>query len=87
MNQRFAGRTVLVVDDEPDLRFLLRDALERAGFAVVEAAHGESALEQVGRLRPDAVVTDQMMPRPTGSTPTSLSGACGPMRRLQRSRS
>ncbi len=44
--QAFAGRTVLVVDDEPDIRFLLRISLESVGFAVVEAAHGEAALVQ-----------------------------------------
>ena len=58
-----AGRTVLVVDDEADMRFLLRVTLELAGYSVVEAAHGEAALEQVSRLQPDAVVTDRMMPR------------------------
>ena len=61
-----AGRTVLVVDDEPDMRFLLRLTLESAGFAVIEAAHGEAALEAVSRRRPDAVVTDRMMPRCDG---------------------
>ena len=61
-----AGRTVLVVDDEADMRFLLRVTLELAGYSVVEAAHGEAALEQVSRLCPDAVVTDRMMPRCSG---------------------
>lgn len=64
--QSFAGRSVLVVDDEPDIRFLLRLTLELAGYSVVEAAHGEAALEQVSSLRPQAVVTDRMMPRCDG---------------------
>jgi CheY-like chemotaxis protein len=57
---------VLVVDDEPDVRYLLRVTLERAGYGVVEAAHGEAALEQVRRSRPQLVVTDQMMPLMNG---------------------
>jgi len=62
-HQPLSGRNVLVVDDEADIRFLLRTTLELAGYIVVEAAHGEAALEQVSRLQPDAVVTDRMMPR------------------------
>lgn len=61
-----AGRTVLVVDDEPDIRYLLRVTLEEAGYGVVEAAHGEAALEQVRRSHPQLVVTDWMMPRMSG---------------------
>lgn len=54
--------TVLVVDDEPDVRYLLRVTLELAGYRVVEAAHGEAALERVRDAPPQLVVTDQMMP-------------------------
>ena len=61
-----AGCTVMVVDDEPDIRFLLRITLEGAGYRVVEAAHGEAALEQVRRSPPQLVVTDWMMPRMDG---------------------
>lgn len=56
----------MVVDDEPDIRYLLRTTLEGAGYTVVEAAHGEAALEQVRRSRPQLVVTDWMMPRMNG---------------------
>jgi two-component system, chemotaxis family, chemotaxis protein CheY len=52
----------LVVDDEPDLRFLLRRVFERAGHDVVEAADGAIALESVREKLPDLVVTDIMMP-------------------------
>jgi two-component system, chemotaxis family, chemotaxis protein CheY len=61
-DNRLASRTVLVVDDEPDIRYLLRVTLELAGYLVVEAAHGEAALEQVRRSAPQLVVTDRMMP-------------------------
>ena len=62
-----ANYTVLVVDDEPDIRYLLRVTLERAGYTVVEAAHGRAALEQMRRSRPQLVLTDRMMPRMNGS--------------------
>ena len=52
----------MVVDDEPDIRYVLRITLEKAGYAVVEATHGEDALERVRSLRPQLVVTDRMMP-------------------------
>jgi CheY-like chemotaxis protein len=57
---------VLVVDDEPDIRHLIRVTLEEAGYGVVEAAHGEAALEQVRRSPPQLVLTDRMMPRMGG---------------------
>jgi CheY-like chemotaxis protein len=53
---------ILVVDDEPDIRFLLRRILERAGHDVFDANHGAAALEVVGQTKPDVVVTDIMMP-------------------------
>lgn len=57
---------MLVVDDEPDIRYLLRTTLEEAGYGVVEAAHGEDALAQVRDSPPHLVLTDQMMPRMNG---------------------
>ncbi|GAA4953538.1 response regulator [Actinoplanes utahensis] len=54
--------TILVVDDEPDLRFLMRRILTRAGHQVVEAGNGAIALDTVRQTRPDLVVTDVMMP-------------------------
>jgi CheY-like chemotaxis protein len=53
---------ILVVDDEPDQRFLLRRIFERAGHEVTEAADGATALKAVRELSPDLVVTDMMMP-------------------------
>jgi CheY-like chemotaxis protein len=53
---------VLVVDDEPDQRFLLRHVFERAGHDVVEANDGAAALRLVRESPPDLVVTDIMMP-------------------------
>jgi DNA-binding response OmpR family regulator len=54
--------TVLVIDDEPKIRELLRRYLVAEGFEVVEASSGEEGLDQVGRLRPDIVVLDVRLP-------------------------
>lgn len=56
------GVSVLVVDDESDLRFIMRRFLEGAGYQVREAGDGEAALRLVREERPDLVVTDLMMP-------------------------
>jgi CheY-like chemotaxis protein len=53
---------ILVVDDEPDQRFLLRRIFERAGHEVSDATDGAAALRAVRELAPDLVVTDVMMP-------------------------
>jgi DNA-binding response OmpR family regulator len=53
---------VLVVDDEPDLRRLVRRLLEREGAEVVEAVDGRAALHAVYDVRPDLVILDVLMP-------------------------
>ena len=53
---------ILVVEDEPDQRFILRKIFERAGHEVVDASHGAEALEHVRGAPPELVVTDMMMP-------------------------
>jgi circadian clock protein KaiC len=53
---------ILVVDDEPDERFLLRRLFERAGHEVTDANDGSAALAAVRESPPDLVVTDMMMP-------------------------
>ena len=56
------GARVLIVEDEPQLRALLRLYLERARFEVAEAADGASALASFDEVRPDLVVLDLMLP-------------------------
>ena len=53
---------ILVVDDDPSVRALLRDVLELEGHAVRVAADGYAALRAVAQERPDCVVLDVMMP-------------------------
>lgn len=59
---RDAPPTILVVDDDPDIRALLRDVLGVAGYAVRLAEDGLAALRLVQAQRPDCVVLDVMMP-------------------------
>lgn len=54
--------TILIVDDESSIRFLVRITLENAGHTVVEAHHGVAALARLAETRPDVIVTDLMMP-------------------------
>lgn len=53
---------ILVVDDEPDLRGMVRLILELEGYDVVEAHHGAAALEWLHAERVDLLITDVMMP-------------------------
>jgi DNA-binding response OmpR family regulator len=57
-----AGKRVLVVDDDPDIRELLFTALEDEGFEVVPAGNGQEALTIIETFRPDVIVLDLMMP-------------------------
>jgi CheY-like chemotaxis protein len=59
-------KTVLVVDDEPNVRQYLRVILEDAGFSVVTAADGEEALNIIRQKRPDFISLDLVMPRKSG---------------------
>lgn len=56
------SQSVLVVDDEPMARTLLRLMLVRAGFEVSEAEDGYDALEKIEAELPDLVILDVMMP-------------------------
>lgn len=53
---------VLVIDDEPDVRWLLRLSLERVGHEVLLAEDGLRGVAMAQRQRPDAIVLDLMMP-------------------------
>ena len=55
-------KTILVVDDEPKITQLLRDYLERAGFAVRSAANGRAALALAQAEKPDMIVLDLGLP-------------------------
>jgi CheY-like chemotaxis protein len=55
-------KTVLVVDDEPGLRAVVREILDDEGYAVLEAPHGPAMLELLAEEHADLVLLDVMMP-------------------------
>ncbi len=57
---------ILVIDDDPDIRSLLVDALEAAGYAVRTASDGAAGLASAHADKPDLVVLDWMMPERDG---------------------
>lgn len=61
-----ADKTILVVDDEPDVRTYLEVALNDAGFNVMTAQDGLDALEKLKQKVPDLISLDLVMPRKTG---------------------
>ena len=56
-------RRILVVDDQPDIREVLKDYLKSKGFEVLEASGGEEALRRIPEFRPHVVLLDIAMPR------------------------
>jgi type II secretory ATPase GspE/PulE/Tfp pilus assembly ATPase PilB-like protein/CheY-like chemotaxis protein len=59
---RQRGISVLLVDDEEQLRRVMRDLLEREGYTVYEAADGVQALDETDRRAPDIIVLDLNLP-------------------------
>ena len=59
-------KTILVVDDEPKIVQLVRDYLERAGFRVLTAPNGKTALALVHYKKPDLVILDLGLPEMDG---------------------
>ena len=59
-------KTILVVDDEPKITQLVRDYLERAGFGVLIAHDGKSALSHAKTDKPDMIVLDLGLPQMDG---------------------
>jgi two-component system, cell cycle response regulator DivK len=60
--------TILCVDDEPTQLMLLRLALVRAGYRVIEAANGQKGVEMAVDQQPALIIMDLMMPVMDGST-------------------
>ena len=54
--------TILIVDDDPSLRFIVRTLLTKVGFSVLEAENGAIGVEIASQHQPDLVVTDWDMP-------------------------
>ena len=58
--------SVLIVEDEPEIREMLNFSLTRAGFTVIEAATGEMALQRLDTDLPDILIVDWMLPGMSG---------------------
>jgi signal transduction histidine kinase/DNA-binding response OmpR family regulator len=57
---------VLIVEDDPDIREMMRRALEQDGWVVLEAENGKVALQKVEEKKPDLILLDLMMPEMDG---------------------
>ncbi|HVH47842.1 MAG TPA: response regulator [Labilithrix sp.] len=59
--------TILIVEDDPDIRDALRDVLELDGYEIVEASNGKEGLERLRNIvRPCVILLDLMMPVMSG---------------------
>jgi CheY-like chemotaxis protein len=63
-------RTVLIVEDDEDARYLMRLELEHLGYLIVEAENGEQAVEVAEREQPDIILMDLSLPRMDGIAAT-----------------
>lgn len=56
------GKTIMVVDDEPDIRDTVKTVLEQNGYAVITAVNGDDCLKKLQESKPDLILMDIMMP-------------------------
>ena len=59
-------KRILIVEDDRDLRFVIRMILERGGYEVAEARNGSAAVEAIGADPPDLIIADLAMPVMSG---------------------
>lgn len=64
--------SILVTDDDPSLRYIMRFGLSRSGMTVYEAVDGLDALKKVEQYRPHVILMDIMMPDMDGITTCRL---------------
>ena len=65
--------TILIVDDDPDSRVLLKRFLKDGGYHVEMAQNGREAVERYPELQPDIILMDVLMPGWRGSHPSRAS--------------
>ena len=78
------AKTVLVVEDQPDIRSLTKFIVESIGYNVIEASNGYEALKQADSQIPDLILMDIAMPQMNGITSAALirnskNGRCIPI--------
>jgi two-component system KDP operon response regulator KdpE len=72
--------TVLVIDDEPQIRRVVRNALAADGARVIEAATGAEGIDAAAAQRPSLIVLDLGLPDAPASRSVARSGAGRPSR-------
>ncbi|MFT4602455.1 MAG: two-component system alkaline phosphatase synthesis response regulator PhoP [Arenicella sp.] len=60
------SQSILIIDDEPDIRLLLKYNLEKEGYLVAEAENGPDGIEVAKKIKPDLILLDVMMPEMDG---------------------
>jgi DNA-binding response OmpR family regulator len=66
MVEKHGPRSILVIDDDPDMRHVLSDFLERSGYRVIEASNGQEAIFIAESEPVDVVILDKEMPGMNG---------------------
>ncbi|MBW9265880.1 MAG: response regulator [Candidatus Thiodiazotropha sp. (ex. Lucinisca nassula)] len=59
-------KTILIVDDEPNIVLSVEYLMKREGYQVMTASDGQVAIEMIADTRPDLLILDVMMPRKNG---------------------
>jgi len=62
------SKTILIVDDDPMYRDLLKTVFEQEGYTILQAVDGTSCLNMVAQKKPDVILLDVMMPDTNGMT-------------------
>ena len=65
------SKRILVVEDQPDNRQIIRDMLSSTDYEITEAENGEQALASIAKQRPDLILMDIQLPIMDGYTATS----------------
>jgi two-component system, cell cycle response regulator DivK len=64
------SKRILVVEDQPDNRKIIRDVFARTDYEIVETENGEEALAAIAKVRPDLILMDIQLPVMDGYTAT-----------------
>jgi len=77
-----AGQTVLVAEDDPDIRMMVSTMMEMRGYRVVLAADGQETLEVARAERPDIILMDLQLPRLNGFSVARFIRQDEPLRKV-----
>ena len=81
------SKRILVVEDQPDNRQIIRDMLAPTDYEITEAENGEEALAAIAKQRPDLILMDIQLPIMDGYTAVSRIKADPALRSIRLSRS